>query len=87
GQTFHVRAQLPTGLHDVVLMHPGATTHGFDSGQRGVRLDVLSQSGTDIVLRAPPDSDVAPPGTYMVFVNGATEQGPVPSVASFVHLA
>jgi hypothetical protein len=86
GEVFHVRAQLPQGLHDVVLMHPGATTHGFDTGQRGIRLDVLAQGDGDLTLRAPPDSDVAPPGSYMLFVNGDDAQGPVPSVARFVHL-
>jgi hypothetical protein len=87
GASFTVQASLPSGLHSVVLVHPGATTHAYDMAQRSVVLDVLGQVGGTLTLRAPPDALAAPPGDYMLFVNGQHPDGPVPSVARFVHLA
>lgn len=65
-----------------VLIHPGAPTHAFDMGQRFIGLTVAKGNGS-ITLTAPPNSNIAPPGYYMLFIlNGAG----VPSQASFVRL-
>ncbi len=87
GETFEVEATLPAGLDSVVLFHPGSTTHAYDMAQRGVELVVLAQQDGLITVQAPPNSVVAPPGHYMLFVNGEHVEGPVPSVAAWVELA
>lgn len=89
GDTFTIEATTPSGLDSVLLAHPGATTHSFDGGQRMIHLEVLDHdedAGT-ITVQAPPDSIVAPPGHYMVFVNGAHADGAIPSVAAWTHLS
>jgi len=68
-------------------MRPGATTHAFDSAQRAIVLEVSAQAERDLVVRIPPDADVAPAGWYMLFVNGDHPAGPVPSVAAWVHVS
>lgn len=50
-----------------ILMAPSATTHSTNMNQRGVRLDVVDAPATEdnpkaMVLRAPPNVNVAPPG-------------------------
>lgn len=81
GEPFNVTASGPV-LH-YILMRPGATTHAYDSDQRGVLLGPAQ----DGVLQAPIDPFAAPPGWYMLFAIGPGDGGVVPSVAHWVHLA
>lgn len=85
--SFQVVVNDAAQVRDVVLMKPGSTTHALDSSQRGIRLDHAVAADGSLTLRAPPDSIVAPPGHYMLFVLGQGDGGLVPSVASFLHLA
>jgi hypothetical protein len=73
----------------VVLMRPGATTHVFDSEQRGIELGFGHFGDNGVVAFMPPDSVVAPPGWYMLFVVKADEddRGRIPSEAHWVHLS
>lgn len=75
-------------LDSVRLVRPGATTHSFDSTSRAVDLVVLSNPapGT-FVVQSPPDALAATPGHYMMFVNAADTEGPLPSEASWIHVA
>ncbi len=73
-------------LDSVTLIRPSATTHSFDSTARAIDLDVVSVGGGSVTVTAPPDGDVAPPGWYMLFVKNTHPDGPVPSVARWVHL-
>jgi hypothetical protein len=86
---FTVQIDNPNDVQSVVLMRPGAPTHGFDMEQREIGLTFSVVNG---VLRvAPPASvnsdpsgaNIAPPGYYMLFVINSAG---VPSVASFVQL-
>lgn len=72
-----------SNIGSVVLMAPGATTHGFDQGQRAVKLTISGRSNNTLTLTAPPNGKVAPPGYYMLFV--LSNQG-VPSVSKFIRL-
>ena len=67
-----------------VLIAPGATTHGADMQQRVVPLRVDAQNGNNFTLRAPPRSEMAPPGHYMLFA--LSDQG-VPAVARWIRLS
>ena len=82
GDTFGIHS--PDSVSRAVLMAPAATTHGYDMNQRHVELQVTNTvAGTGIDVVSPPNSKVAPPGYYMLFLlNG---QG-VPSVASWVRI-
>jgi len=80
----------PQEIDSVVLVKPGATTHAYDAEQRVIRLEWTAETRGDgatvLTLTAPPNGNVAPPGHYMLFVNKATPDGPVPSVATFVEI-
>ncbi len=84
--TFDLRIQNNGTLDSIMLYRPGAVTHAFDSNQRAVILEVLSQDGETVTVAAPPDAYVAPPGHYMVFANQAHPDGAIPSEAAWVHL-
>ncbi len=85
GQPF--AAQVDGDVTQFVLMHPGATTHAWDADQRGIVLEHTRAADGSYALTAPPEAVVAPPGDYMLFAIGPGDGGPVPSVASWVHLA
>lgn len=65
-----------------VLVAPGAVTHGNNMTQRLVELVVRERREDGLILEAPPNGWIAPPGFYMLFV---LRDG-VPSVAKFVRL-
>jgi hypothetical protein len=76
-------------IHSVVLVRPGSSTHATDMEQRLVGL-TFSASGSTLSVNAPPNSNIAPPGYYMLFVLSGAPNEPtkrVPSVASFVRLS
>jgi hypothetical protein len=59
----------------VAAVAPSAATHGFNTNQRVINLVIVSQdaAGRTLKVRAPPDSSVAPPQLYMLFLlNGKT---------------
>ncbi|MGD9695190.1 MAG: galactose oxidase-like domain-containing protein [Thermoleophilia bacterium] len=70
------------GASRLVLMAPGAVTHGNDMHQRHVELAVSPAAG-GLVATAPPSGGVAPPGWYMLF---ALDAGGVPSTAGWIHV-
>ncbi len=83
--------QIPVSLADsgpaaekFVLIAPGATTHGADMQQRIVPLPVVGRSENNYTLRAPPRSEMAPPGHYMLFAMSADG---VPAVARWIRLS
>lgn len=82
GQPFTVETPDAADITSVVLIRPGAVTHAFDMDQRLVGLSYTTGSGT-LLLTAPPNSNVAPPGYYMLFLLNSSG---VPSVASFIQL-
>jgi hypothetical protein len=82
GTDFTVHVGAKVSADSAVLVAPGTTTHGDDSTQRVVPLAVRNTDALGITLAAPPNSAVAPPGYYMLFV---LHEG-VPSVASWVQL-
>lgn len=82
-----IRAEVQGAVDRFVLMRPGATTHAWDSEQRGILLKHTQAADGSYSVQMPPDAMVAVPGHYMLFAIGPGEGGPVPSVAQFVHLA
>ncbi len=82
GASFQVQTPDAANISSVVLVRPGAPTHSFDMEQRLVALSYTAGAGV-LDVTAPPNSNIAPPGYYMLFVLNAAG---VPSVASFVQV-
>ena len=86
GKTYGIRTDVPNDeIERVVLMRYASVTHLVDGGQRAIELPVKARRGRKLMLvGAPPDGGVAPPGPYMLFVLRDTDRGLVPSVARTV---
>jgi hypothetical protein len=82
-QSFTVTLSASDTISSVVLARPGSTTHAFDMDQRLVGL-AFTQNANTLTVNWPPNSSVAPPGYYMLFV--LNQQG-VPSVAKFIQVS
>jgi hypothetical protein len=78
-----------SAISSAVLIRLGSDTHAFDSDQRLIGLcgpspqPSCSGSGT-LTLTTPPNSNIAPPGYYMLFL---LDSAGVPSVAKFIRLS
>jgi galactose oxidase-like protein len=80
GHTFKLTiSQKASKVSSVVLVSNPSLTHLIDPNQRNVVLPILSRHGSTLVVKAPPNGDVAPPGPYMLFVNMGTARGLEPS--------
>jgi hypothetical protein len=77
---FQVQTPDALNIGSVVLVKPGSDTHAYDMEQRLVGLPFTATASV-LMVNAPPNSNVAPPGYYMLFV---LNQAGVPSVATFV---
>ncbi len=80
---FKVQTPDALNIRSVVLIKPGSDTHAYDMEQRLVGLTFTATSG-ELTVNAPPNSNLAPPGYYMLFV---LNQAGVPSVATFVQVS
>lgn len=86
GETFNVptRAGDAPSIDEVVLLRPGAITHGYDMSQRFIECEILSRPAPDTVqVKAPPNDTIAPPGYYLLFIVNA---GRVPSKGVWIRL-
>ena len=75
-------------ISEVVLVRIGAVTHGFNQDQRRVQLTIASRSsdGLSLSVAAPGNSNVCPPGHYMLFLMKANGQRMTPSVAKIIRV-
>ena len=83
GATFAIQTPDAGSISSAVLMRPGAPTHAFDMEQRFVGLSFTNSAPDTLTATAPPNSSIAPPGYYLLFI---LNNAGVPSVAKFVHL-
>jgi hypothetical protein len=81
-QAFTVETPDAADIASAVFIRPGAVTHAFDMDERLVGLAYTTGSGT-LLVTAPPNSNLAPPGYYMLFLLNSSG---VPSVATFIQL-
>lgn len=83
GAAFTIDTPNAPTIGEVVLLRPGAVTHGFDQSQRLVELAISAVGAGSVNVHAPPNANVAPPGHYLVFIlNGSR----VPSVGRWIRL-
>ena len=66
-------------------MKAGSVTHSFDMDQRYVGLTFTAgQTAGTLTVTGPPDSNIAPPGYYMLFL---INKAGTPSVAAWVQVS
>ncbi len=82
GRSFTVGTD-SNSIGSVALLRPSATTHLNDMGQLYIPLEFTASGGT-LVVSAPANANLAPPGFYMLFI---LNQIGVPSIARFIQLA
>ena len=78
-----METQDAANIKSVVLVRPASVTHAWNMEQRLVGLVFTPTSGSALTVNFPPNSNVAPPGYYMLFL---LNNAGVPSIASFVQV-
>ena len=82
-QNFEIPMADPGDVASVCFIKLSAVTHAYNMGQRLVALDFAVEGVDRIVVTAPADPNVAPPGHYMLFI---MNNAGVPAVAPIVQL-
>ncbi|MFY9562429.1 MAG: galactose oxidase-like domain-containing protein [Terriglobales bacterium] len=83
GSAFAVSTPDASNISSIALIRAGAVTHAFDMDQRMVGLSLTDQGNGTLMVNAPANGNLAPPGYYLLFlVNSAG----VPSVANWVQM-
>jgi galactose oxidase-like protein len=82
-QDFVIKTGASQNIAQVVLMRPGAATHGFDQGQFRVPLAFTQLTGAPrLVVKGPANACIAPPGNYLLFIVKSNPD--TPSIAQWV---
>ena len=69
-------------IDSVSLVTVGTETHAANSDQRLVWLQIQNKTATEVVVSAPINANIAPPGFYYIFI---LKQG-IPSVAAAIKI-
>jgi hypothetical protein len=80
-QSFTVQTPDAARIAQVSLIRFGSVTHTFNMSQRFLPLSFTTGSGS-LTVTAPVNSNLAPPGNYMLFL---VDTNGIPSVAAIVH--
>ncbi len=80
--SFFIQTPDAASIASVSLIRNGSVTHAFNMDQRFVPLSFTQTSG-GLNVQAPANANLAPPGTYMLFI---VNSNGVPSIAPFVRL-
>jgi hypothetical protein len=81
-QNFSINVSSSAAIAKLSLIKLGSVTHGFNFGQRLVKLK-FNRSGGTLSVIAPSNANLAPPGYYMLF---AVDTNGVPSIASMIQV-
>lgn len=81
-ESFFVETPDAAGITKAVMMRVSSVTHSIDFEQRRIPLK-LAQTPGGLTLRAPANSNIAPPGYYMLFLLNADG---VPSEAKMIRV-
>ncbi len=82
GSVMRVSSPDAARITKIMWIRLGSVTHAFDMNQRGMRLS-FSRSGDTLLVNAPANGNVAPPGHYMLFL---LNDAGVPSVARIIRI-
>jgi plastocyanin len=83
GAAFTIQTPNATSIAEVVLIRPGAVTHGWNQAQRYVACEISGAVAASVDVKAPPDGNVAPPGYYLLFI---VDVARVPSVGRWIRM-
>lgn len=83
GETLDIPFTAPNQIQWASLIRNGVVTHSFNTGQRLVDLTIDSQSLTSLKVTVTSNSNLAPPGWYMLFL---TDIHRIPTAARWIHL-
>ena len=83
GANFTINTPTPADISEVVLLRPGAVTHGFNMSQRGIECVVAGTGAGTLDVAAPPNANLAPPGWYLLFI---LDSNRVPSEGRWIRL-
>jgi hypothetical protein len=81
--TFLVDARPASEVSRVAIVRAASVTHAFSSDQRYVGLNFDLRPGDRLRVEGPPNSDIAPPGSYLLFV---IDTKGIPSIGRFVQV-
>jgi hypothetical protein len=84
GETITITTPQAGSIRWASLVKNGVTTHSFDSGQRLVDLDIVSQAGGSLKATVTTNPNLAPPGWYMLFL---VDEQRIPSAAPWIQLS
>lgn len=79
---FRIEVESPETVDRVTFIRYSTTTHNLNTDQRFIELEILGKLGLNIYLQMPPNSAIAPPGNWHLFV---LSDG-VPSVSKTINL-
>ena len=82
-QNFSVTMNTSEPITEFNLVRMSSVTHGINTDQRFMSVDVTARNGNTYTLNTPDNGNVAPPGYYMLFALNA--QG-VPSEAKIIQI-
>jgi hypothetical protein len=82
-ETFTIQFSSETPIASAALIKTGTSTHSLNMDQRYVGLEIVEQQPDRLVLLAPPNANIAPPGYYMLFL---INKDGVPSTAKFCQV-
>jgi plastocyanin len=83
GASFTINTPTPPDVTEVVLLRPGAVTHGYNMSQRGIELVIAGTGAGTLDVEAPPNANLAPPGWYLLFILNSSR---VPSEGRWIRL-
>lgn len=83
GTAFTIQTPQAAAIAEVILMRPGAVTHGFDMSQRAIELAITASGVGTVDVLAPPSANIAPPGFYLLFILDGNR---VPSEGRWIRL-
>jgi len=82
GSIFHIIVESSQAIDRVTFIRYSTTTHNLNTDQRFIELEILAYFGSKIYLQMPPNSAIAPPGNWHLFI---LSDG-VPSISKTINL-
>jgi plastocyanin len=83
GATFIINTPTPLDIDEVVLLRPGAVTHGYNMSQRGIECVIAGIGAGTLDVATPLNANLAPPGWYLLFL---VDSNCVPSEGRWIRL-
>ena len=83
GATIAIDTPQAPEIAEVVLLRPGAVTHGFNMSQRMIECAITGGGPATLQVDMPPNAPIAPPGWYLLFVVDGFR---IPSTGRWIRL-